>query len=62
MFNYKDYGNYRDEALYQRKDDLKKLLKGRTEDLLDEKEYEEYSEITENISQLEYEIYELGLE
>lgn len=62
MFNYKDYGNYRDEALYQRKDDLRKLLKGRTEDLLDEKEYEEYSEITENISELEYEIYELGLE
>lgn len=62
MFNYKDYGNYRDEALYQRKDDLKKLLKGRTEDLLSEEEYEEYSEITENISELEYEIYELGLE
>lgn len=62
MFNYKDYGNYRDEALYQRKDDLKKLLKGRTEDLLSEEEYEEYSEITENISELEYEINELGLE
>lgn len=61
MFNYKDYGNYRDEALYQRKCDLKDLLKGRTEDLLNDEEYEEYCEITENISQLEYEI-KSGLE
>lgn len=61
MFNYKEYGNYRDEALYQRKCDLEDLLKGRTEDLLNEEEHKEYCEITNNIATLEYEI-ESGLE
>lgn len=56
MFNYKMFGNTLEEALYQRKSDMKDLLKGRTEDELNDTEYDEWCEIDDDIHGIEYEI------